>query len=139
MNVSDSSSVVAPAWAVDDAVRAVTALVCAASAGLHLALVPAHYHEAGLLLAAAFAVSAVLLGVSALLLRRAPGRGWTDLLPPLALAGVAACYVLSRTTGIPLLIPAPEENDLLGSVTTIAEVTAAAAAVWPLLHRKENR
>jgi len=44
------------------------------------------------------------------------------------LSAVAGCYVLSRTTGLPGLVPVPEEPDALGVVTTAAEVLAAAAA-----------
>ena len=147
MTLSDSPSVIAPSVAVNDpagdpvdgADRTAVALTCAASAGVHLALVPPHYAEAGLPLAVAFSLSAIALAVGALLLRRPPTTPWTGALPPLVLAGVAAGYLFSRTSGIPLLIAEPEPFEVLGLITTAAEVIAAAAAVWLLLNRKEHR
>ena len=48
----------------------------------------------------------------------------------LVLLGTAAAYLLSRTSGIPGLITDPEAVDLLGVVTSSAEVVAAAAALF---------
>jgi hypothetical protein len=118
--------------------RAVAASICAASAGVHAALVPEHYREKPAL-GAAFAVSAVALAWAALLLRRPAGSRLTRIAPPAVLLGVAACYLLSRGTGLPLLIPEPEELDALGLVTTLAELLAAAVAVRLTHDRKERR
>lgn len=108
--------------------RAAVALVCAASAGVHAGLVPEHAAEEPWL-GVAFAVSAVLLAVAALVVRR-PGAPTGAV--AVLLLGVAACYLLSRTTGIPVLVPEPERPELLGLLTTTAEVLAAAAARMPL-------
>jgi len=115
--------------------RTLVALVCAASAGIHAALVPEHYQEGGLRLGGAFALSALLLGVAAVLV----SRGTRTALPVVVLLGTALAYLLSRTTGIPLLIDEPEEPDVLGLVTTVAEVVAAAVAVLAPHNREEDR
>jgi hypothetical protein len=115
-------------------VRVGVSLVCAASAGVHAALVPEHVAE-GPLIGAAFGVSAVALGAGAVAVRRPGGR--TRAVAVL-LAGVALCYLLSRTTGIPVLVPEPEHLEPLGVLTTAAEVLAALAACLPL-DREEHR
>jgi hypothetical protein len=54
-----------------------------------------------------------------------------------ALLGLTAlAYALSRSTGIPWLIPDPEHLDVLGLATSAAEVVAALAATL-LITRKE--
>lgn len=111
------------------------AVVCAASAGVHAALVPEHYHEGGLVLGGAFALDAVLLGIGALATSRRSGRA----LPVVVLLGTAFAYLLSRTTGIPFLIDEPEAPDALGLVTTVAEVVAAAVATQLPHNREEDR
>jgi hypothetical protein len=115
--------------------RAFVALVCAASAGIHAALVPEHYQEGGLRLGGAFALSALLLGVSAVLV----ARSTMTALPVVVLLGTALAYLLSRTSGIPLLIDEPEALDALGLVTTVAEVVAATVAVVAAHNREEDR
>lgn len=114
---------------------AFVALVCAAAAGVHAALVPEHYQEGGIRLGGAFALSALLLGICAVLVSRGTSRA----LPVVVLLGTAVAYLLSRTTGIPLLIDQPEEPDALGLVTTVAEVVAAAVAVLAPHNREEDR
>ena len=140
MSLSDSPILIARHPAVNETVRGAVALVCAASAGVHAALVPEHYREAGPTLATAFALSAVALAVCAAVSRRPRARARSGLAQVVVLAAVAGCYVLSRTTGLPGLVPVPEEPDALGVVTTAAEVLAAAAAVVLLrLDRKVSR
>ena len=102
--------------------------VCAASAGVHAALVVPHSHEsAGL--AVAFAVSAVALAVAAVALALDAGPAVTTVVA-LLLTGVAAAYALSRTTGIPGLTVHPESLDVFGTVVSCLELMAAAALVW---------
>jgi hypothetical protein len=113
--------------------RAGVSLVCAASAGVHLALVAEHAAE-GPLVGIAFAASAVALGVGAVAARRPLGR--VGAVAGL-LIGVAACYLLSRTTGIPGLVPEPEHLEAVGMLTTAAEVLAALACLP--LNREEHR
>ncbi|HET8559422.1 MAG TPA: hypothetical protein VFL69_02795 [Marmoricola sp.] len=108
------------------------AVACAASAGVHAALVPEHLREGGPVLGGAFALAALLLAVSAL----AAARGRTA--PAVTvLAGTALAWLLSRTTGIPLLLDR-EPPDALGMATTVVEVVAAAAAVALPHHREED-
>lgn len=115
--------------AVNDTARLVLVSVCAVSAGIHAALVPEHLHEGGPLLGGAFALSALALVVVAVLARRAVRDPWAVWLAIGALAANVVAYVLSRTTGLPVLIPDPEEVDLLGVATTLAEVVGIAAGV----------
>jgi hypothetical protein len=129
---SDRTSVNGP---VQTGAGAFVALACAAAAGVHAALVPEHYQEGGIRLGGAFALSALLLGICALLVSRGTSRA----LPVVVLLGTALAYLLSRTTGIPLLIDEPEEPDALGLVTTVAEVVAAVVAVLAPHNREENR
>ena len=119
----------APRTAVNDALRWFAALVCAASAGVHAGLVPEHLAES-VPLGAAFAVSVVVLAAGALRLRVGPAGARRV---ALGLVAVAGAYLLSRTTGLPVLIPDPEPVDSLGVFTTSAEVLAALAA-WCLPH-----
>src|SRR3954463_6490961 len=95
---------------VNASARRLVALACAASAGVHAGLVPEHFRESALL-GAAFALSVVLLAAGALRLRAdATGAPWVAIV----LLGVAACYLLSRTTGLPVLEPEPEQLDPVG-------------------------
>jgi hypothetical protein len=112
------------------------AVVCAASAGVHAALVVPHYRES-VTLAAAFAAAAVALAVAAV--------GQALLLSPAAavavaglLLGVAGAYVVSRTTGIPGVMRHPEPLDRLGAATSCLEVAAAWAALWPYFGRNRS-
>lgn len=111
--------------------RALVALTCAASAGVHAALVPGHYVEGGALLGGAFLLAALLLAGAGLLAsggRTAPAAT--------VLAGTALAWLLSRTTGIPGLLDR-EPPDPLGVATTVVEVVAALAAVT-LPHQRED-
>jgi ABC-type Fe3+-siderophore transport system permease subunit len=118
-------------------VRFVVALVAASSAGVHAALVPDHFHE-GNLIGAAFVLSALLLAaVAALVALSRPSRlTWAS--AAVVLAGVAVGYVLSRSTGIPVLLADREQLDPLGLITTGAETIAALAATVLALSGKER-
>lgn len=120
------------------AARYVVALVAAASAAVHAGLVPEHLREGGPRLGGAFALSAALLAAAAALMasRRPSRRGC--LAAAVVLVGVATAYVLSRTTGIPFLLPDPETPDRLGVITTGAETVAALAASLLALTGKEG-
>lgn len=120
------------------AVRHVVALVAAASAGVHAGLVPEHIREGGARLGGAFALSAALLALVAVLVgaRGASPRIWA--LAVTVLSGVAVAYLLSRTSGIPFLLAEPEQPDRLGVITTGAEVVAALAAAPLAVYRKEG-
>jgi len=121
-------------------IRHAIVVVCAASAGVHAALVPDHLREGGPRLGGAFVLSAVLAALAAVALRRpqqAAVAKATYLATGLMLLGTAAAYVLSRTSGLPFLIPDPEELDPIGAVITAAEVLGGLASLF-LITRKET-
>jgi hypothetical protein len=128
--------------------RNVVAACCAASAGVHAALVPEHLHE-NALLGTGFAVSAVLLFVSTLAFS---GR---RVAPPLAASATAlllvaliGAYVLSRTVGLTFIGAETEAVDGVGVATQVIQALALAAAIaltnpasalTALAQRKETR
>jgi hypothetical protein len=111
--------------------------VCAGSAGVHAALVRPHIAEAGLLLGSAFAAAAVALALAALAVRLPRNDAWAPAAATAVLCVIAASYLLSRTTGIPVLISDPEQLDPLGIVTTAAEVAGAMAGAV-LMSRRDR-
>jgi hypothetical protein len=90
-------------------------LGCAASAGIHGALVREHYEE-GVAAGIAFALATVLLAAAAIALTRRPSE--PALLATSGLfAGLIAAYALATTTGLPLLHPDREAVDGLALFT----------------------
>ena len=112
------------------------AVVCAASAGVHGALVAPHAAESSRM-AAAFALATVALAVAALEMALAPRPEVAAAVAALLLL-VAVAYVLSRTSGIPGLTEHPESFDPLGVGTSLLEVTAAVVAVRHLNRRRSR-
>lgn len=111
------------AW-IDTGLRYCLTAVCAGSAGVHAALIQPHFLESGLL-GLAFTAAAIALALAALVVRR-PRRGsWAIVAATATLCVIAVSYMLSRSTGIPLLIVQPEHVDRLGTVTTAAELLGA--------------
>ncbi len=95
-------------------------LACAVSAGIHAALVPAHFRE-GLGPGIGFVVATGLLAVLAVVLTRRPSQ--------LALAGAATVFVglifgyaLATTTGIPVVHPEVEAVAGLAVFTKAVEL-----------------
>lgn len=115
-------------------VRLLVASTCAASAGVHAALTADHLRES-VVLGVAFALSAGALTAAALAVRDPRFDRWAPLAGGCVLALTAVAYALSRTTGIPLLVPDPEPVDPLGMTTFAAELCAALAAT-SLIPRK---
>ncbi len=111
------------------------ALVCAGSAGVHGALVAPHARESGAM-AVAFGLATVLLAVAAVGMALAPTRPVAYAVATL-LAGVAAAYLLARTTGLPGLTDHPESFDALGTLVSVLEVAGAVLAV-PYLNPRRN-
>ena len=102
------------AWRLD-----VLILGCAASAGIHGALVRDHFEEgtgAGL----GFVAATVLLAVLAVVLTRKPTQP-SLLATAAALAGLIAGYALVITTGFPVLHPEREAVDALALFTKAIE------------------
>ena len=110
----------------------VVILACAVSAGIHAALIPAHFDEstgAGLGFVGATIALAGLVG----------WMTWRPVSPaPLAaavvvLAGLLASYALAITTGLPILHPDPEPVDGLAVATKAIEAAGllvAASLLW---------
>ena len=117
--------------------RYVLAVVCAASAGVHAGIVPEHLTEAGPRLATAFAGTAVLLLVVAVLASRPRYDAWTPGGAALLLAVIALAYLLSRTTGLPGLIAEREAVDPIGLITSVGELLGALAGIYLYANREE--
>ena len=112
--------------------RDVVILACAVSAGVHAALVPAHFEE-GAGAGVGFVTAAVLLALLAVVLTVGPRHDLPLALAALTLAGLLASYGFAVTTGLPLLHPEPEPVDGLGLATKAIEaggLTAAASLLW---------
>jgi CHASE2 domain-containing sensor protein len=103
--------------------------VCAGSAGIHAALVGPHLAEGGPPLGSAFAAAAAALAVAALTVRQPRHDPWAPAAATVVLCVIALSYLLSRSTGIPLLIGQPEGLDPLGAATTVTELAGAACGV----------
>jgi peptidoglycan/LPS O-acetylase OafA/YrhL len=131
----DVASPTAPPASARYARRDVVSVLCAASAGVHAALVPHHLHES-VRLGSAFLCSAIALALVAVVVRPPRRARWPPATAAAVLAATALAYMLSRTVGLPGLLDTPETIDPLGVVTTAAE----AVGVWaclPLLYRKD--
>ena len=89
---------------------------CAVSAGVHGALVPEHLQEAPAL-GVSFVVASVLLLLAGAVLVMRPDDQRAARLAALLLAGLIACWTVSRVSGIPVLQPQPESVDGVGLMT----------------------
>lgn len=102
-------------------------LTCAISAGIHGALVPAHFEEGtgpGLGFAAA---TLALTGVVAWLSRR-PASRLALAAAAATLSGLLASYALAITTGVPVLHPHPEPVDGFALAAKTIEAVGLLAA-----------
>lgn len=104
---------------------------------MHAALIQPHLAEGGLPLGSAFAVAAAALALAALAVRQPRHDSWAPAVATAVLCLIAVGYLLSRTTGIPLLTGQPEHPDPLGAATTAAELAGAVAGV-ALMSRKDR-
>lgn len=111
------------AW-IDTGLRYCLTAVCAGSAGVHAALIQPHFLESRLL-GSAFTAATIALALAALAVRQPRHDSWAIPAATATLCVIAVSYMLSRSTGIPLLIAAPEHVDPLGTVTTAAELAGA--------------
>jgi drug/metabolite transporter (DMT)-like permease len=104
VTLSTTRSLVPARDRINVAIRDYVVLVCAASAGVHAALVPEHLRESRAL-GLAFALSAGFLALAALVLRQPHHDSWAPRTAGILLGLAALTYAMSRTTGIPRLIP----------------------------------
>jgi hypothetical protein len=107
---------------------------CAISAGVHVALAPAHAHESAAMGAGFALAGGVLVAVAGLLAvgaesPRAVATGATALL-----AGLIGAYGISRTVGLPVDGEGVGRVDLTGVVTQVVQLAGLGAA---LLLRQE--
>jgi len=121
----------------DTVLRYSVTAVCAASAGIHAALIGPHLSE-GLPIGLGFAAATAALALAALAIREPRRDPWAPRAATAALVLIALGYVLSRTTGIPLLIGHAEELDPLGIATTTVELAGAVASAALMLPRKDT-
>jgi hypothetical protein len=117
-----SSSALVPSR-VTDGPAAFCAVVCAASAGVHGALVVPHARESTQMAVAFALVTAGLL--TAAFSEAIASTQVVSTAAAVLLLTTATAYLLSRTSGIPWLTEHPEPFDTLGVVTSFLEVAAA--------------
>jgi hypothetical protein len=108
----------------------VPAAACAASAGVHAALVVPHWHES-VLLAMAFVASVLALLAVALVAAGRPDDGRVRLLAGVLLLVMCGAFAASRTTGLPMIAPEPEALDPVGVLTQAVQLAGAAFAFLP--------
>jgi hypothetical protein len=118
------------------AVPALVLSASAVSAGVHLGLAPEHLEQSGGLGFAAAGGLLVSLGLAVFV--------WPESVsPPLALAVVLAtlifAYAVSRTSGLPMLHPEPENVDAIGLVTKGVEIAALALALRLYVTNRSRR
>jgi hypothetical protein len=111
--------------------RDVVILACAVSAGIHGALVPAHFAE-GAGAGIGFVVATIAIVLSAVALTRLPASSWPLAGAALLFGGLLVSYALAITTGLPVLHPHPEPVDGLALATKAIEAVGLLAA-WTLL------
>ena len=121
----------------DTVLRYCLTAACAGSAGIHAALIQPHLAEGGLPLGSAFAAAAATLALAALAVRQPRHESWAPATATAVLCAIAISYLLSRITGIPLLIGQAERLDPLGAATTAAELAGAVAGAT-LMSRKDR-
>ncbi len=107
--------------------RDIVIVACAISAGIHGALVPAHFDEgagAGLgFVAATVLLTALVVGLTLL-----PASSRMLAAAAAVLLGLLTSYLLAVTTGLPVLHPQPEPLDGLALATKGIEVVGLIAA-----------
>lgn len=101
---------------------------CAASAGAHAGLVPAHLNGEPRL-GAAFLLAVGMLSAAAVAVAAHPGDRRITSAAGLVLAGLMLAYLASRTTGIPVLDPEREAVDVVGIATAAVEALGALVAL----------
>jgi hypothetical protein len=105
----------------------VVLLACAISAGIHGALVPAHFDE-GAGAGFGFAAAAVALAGLVAWLTWRPASRFALAVAAAAFLGLLGSYALATSTGLPVLHPNPEPVDGLALATKAIEAIGLLAA-----------
>jgi hypothetical protein len=105
----------------------VVMIACAASGGMHAALVPNHLRESAAA-GVAFLVAAVALGGFTVWLSRRPGSRPALAGAGMVLAGLIAGYALATTTGLPVLHQSEEPVQALALAAKAIELLGLVAA-----------
>ena len=111
----------------------VVILACAVSAGVHGALVPGHFDE-GTGEGAGFVLATVLLVALGIGLTRHAESERLLACAVVAFLGLLGSYLLTVTTGLPVVHPSPEPVDGLALATKAIEGVGVLSA-WSLLRR----
>lgn len=101
---------------------------CAASAGAHAGLAPSHLQSEPRM-GVAFVVAVLLLLATGLLAALRPADVHVASAAALLFVGLIAAYIISRTTGIPVLQSDPESLDAIGVATNVVEAVGFASAL----------
>jgi hypothetical protein len=109
-------------------VPTIVILVCAASAGIHVALAPEHFGE-GFAAGAGFALASAGLALIAVALSTRPTSVLGTASAALVLGGLLASYATAATTGVPAVHPDVEPVSGLALATKAIEVVGLVAAV----------
>jgi hypothetical protein len=109
-------------------------IACAVSAGIHGALVPAHFAE-GIGPGLGFIAATVSLAGLVAWLTWRPASPLALATAVATFAGLLASYALATTTGLPVLHPDPEAVDGLALATKGIEVVGLVAALGLLSRR----
>jgi len=112
----------------------VVVLACAVSAGIHGALVPAHFDE-GAGAGTGFVLATVLLVALAIGLTRHAESERLLACAIVVFVGLLASYLLAVTIGVPVLHPTPEPVEGLALATKAIEAVGVLSA-WSLLRRQ---
>ena len=108
-------------------------LACAISAGIHAALVPAHFDE-GTGIGLGFVAATVLLVGLVVVVTLHPTSALALAGAASLLAGLLGSYALAVTVGLPVLHPEPEPFDGLALATKAIESAGLLAALQLVRH-----
>jgi hypothetical protein len=106
-------------------------VICAASAGVHAVLAPAHFQESASL-GVGFAVAAVTLAAVAIGLESWPQSRSVVHAAAVLLGGLLIAYAATRITAVPLLGDHREPIDAIGIATKLIEAVGLLLAIKPI-------
>jgi hypothetical protein len=113
-------------------------VICAASAGVHAALAPAHFRE-GPVLGLGFAAAAIALAAVAIALDRRPHSMRARHTAALLLGALILAYLATRVAAVPLLEEQRESLDAVGAITKLIEALGLSLAIKPINERSADR